>query len=74
MAILGASLEGIILSVNQASIAAFDTLLASKLILVNWKSPNAPTHKHWLAEVLAHLKLENLGYSSQGCTQKFYNV
>ena len=62
------------LSANQASMVSFVTLLARKVILVNWKSPNAPTHKHWLEEILAHLKLEKCRYSSQGCTQKFYNV
>ena len=74
MAIFGALPEGITLSANQASMVAFVTRLAGKLILVNWKSPNAPTHKCWLEEVLAHLKLVKLRYSSQGCTQKFYNV
>ena len=74
MAIFDASAKGITLSANQASMVAFVTLLARKLIIVNWKSPNAPTHKHWFEEVLAHLKLEKLRYSSQGCTQKFYNV
>ncbi|KAG7512241.1 hypothetical protein JOB18_024128 [Solea senegalensis] len=74
MAIFGAVPEGITLSASQANMGAFVTLLARKLILVNWKSPNAPTHKRWLEEVFAHLKLEKLRYSSQGYTQKFFNV
>ncbi len=74
MAIFGTSPEGITLSTNQANMVAFVTLLARKLILVNWRSPKAPTHKYWPEEVLAHLKLEKLRYSSQGCTKKLYNV
>lgn len=55
-------------------VVAFVTLLARKLILVDWKSPKSPTHKRWPEEILAHLKLEKLWYSSPGCTTKFYNV
>lgn len=30
--------------------------------------------KRWLEDVMAHLKLDKLRYSSKGCTEKFYNV
>lgn len=35
----------------KQKIVVFATLLARKLILVNWKSQNVPTHKRWLEEV-----------------------
>ena len=44
MAIIGASPEGITLSTNQSTMVVFVTLLARKLILVIWKSPNTNTN------------------------------
>ena len=52
MAIFGTSPEGFTLSTNQANVVAFVTLLARKLILVNWKSPKTPAHKLWLDKVM----------------------
>lgn len=47
MAIFG----GHALSKSSKKMVAFATRLARKLILVNWKSQNVPTHKRWLEEV-----------------------
>ena len=62
------------LNSNQTGTVSFVTLLARKLILVNWKSPDAPTHEGWLEGELTHLKLEKWRRSSQGCTQRLHNV
>ena len=50
---------------------AFSTLLARRLILLQWKSKEPPTLKRWTAEVLTHVKLEKLRYSLRGSLEKF---
>lgn len=42
---------------------AFLTLLARRLILLNWKSPHPPSHSCWIRNVLYFMKLEKIRYS-----------
>ena len=61
-------------SVLQSDAIAFSSLLARRLILFNWKSAIPPSHRRWVGDVMAHLKLEKLKYSTRGSAQKFYKV
>lgn len=49
---------------------AFTSLLARRLILLNWKLPRPPTHDRWIKEVLDNLRLEKLRSSLKGTTSK----
>lgn len=53
---------------------AFSTLLARRLILLNWKLPNSPSHSRWVREVLNNLKLEKLRLSLKGSVSSFHNT
>ena len=61
-------------SAAQSDAIAFSSLLARRLILFNWKSAISPSHRRWLGDVMAHLKLEMLKYSTRGSVEKFYKV
>ena len=50
---------------------AFCTLLARRLILLNWKHTLPPSHSRWVKEVLFNLKLERLRFSLKGSLRKF---
>ena len=45
---------------NLKQALAFTTLLARRLILLNWKLPIPPARSRWVTEVLHNLKLEKL--------------
>uniref|UniRef100_A0A3P9JW43 Reverse transcriptase domain-containing protein n=1 Tax=Oryzias latipes TaxID=8090 RepID=A0A3P9JW43_ORYLA len=53
---------------------AFTTLLARRLVLLNWKLPRPPSHVRWVREVLYNLKLERLRYSLHGSLRVFHET
>lgn len=74
IAIFGVTPAGLTMSRAQKDAIAFSSLLARRLILCNWKSSIPPTHKRWVEDVMAHLKLEKLKHTLRGSTQRFYEV
>lgn len=50
---------------------AFCTLLARRLILLNWKQALPPSYDRWIKEVLHNLKLERLRFSLRGSLRRF---
>lgn len=50
---------------------AFCTLLARRLILLNWKHTLPPSYSRWVKEVLFNLKLERLRFSLKGSLRNF---
>ena len=50
---------------------AFTSLLARRLILLNWRLFRPPTHNRWIKEVLDNLKLEKLRSSLKGSISTF---
>ena len=55
-------------------VLSFSTLLARRLILLDWKLPCPPSYNRWIRDVLYNLKLEKLRFSLNGSTKKFYNI
>ena len=55
-------------------IIAFAPLLARRRILLNWKDKFPPNVQLWIKDLLHHLTLENIHYSTRGCAQKFYDI
>ena len=45
---------------------AFASLLARRLILLKWKEKLPPTFKAWVNDVMYHLTLEKIRYSTRG--------
>lgn len=74
IAIFGVTPAGMAISGAQSDTIAFSSLLARRLILCNWKSDMPPTHRRWVEDVMAHLKLEKLKHTIRGSTQRFYTV
>ena len=52
-------------------IIAFTTLLARRLILLNWIHPLPPSHNRWIHEILYCIKLEKIRFSLNGSLEKF---
>uniref|UniRef100_A0A1A8LYQ6 Reverse transcriptase domain-containing protein n=2 Tax=Nothobranchius pienaari TaxID=704102 RepID=A0A1A8LYQ6_9TELE len=69
-AIFGVAPRETRLTASQRKAIAFTSLLARRLILFNWIKATPPSHKRWLEEVMAHLKLEHLRFTIQGNTKK----
>lgn len=53
---------------------SFTTLLARRLILLNWKVSHSPSHVRWLREVLYNLKIEKLRFSIRGSIKAFHTT
>ena len=71
IALFGLVPDGIILPPNSNRIVAFTTLLARRLILMNWRGAVSPTTTHWIRDVLLNLKLEKIRYTIRGSRSKF---
>ena len=59
------------LSKSKQDVIAFATLLARRLIVLNWKSTTPPSHTRWIRDALYFLKLEKIRLSLTGCSSKF---
>lgn len=62
------------LTISKKKTIAFASLLVRRLTLFNWIKAMAPSHKRWMEEVMAHLKLEHLRFTVQGNTKKCSKV
>ncbi len=62
------------LPTNFLHFVAFLTLLARRVILLNWKSPQPPSHAWWMKDVLFFMKLEKIRYSLQGPNRTFTKI
>ena len=58
----------------EKDVLAFITLLARRLILMNWKSPTSPSYTHLIRDTLHCVKLEKIRYSLRGSSEKFWKV
>lgn len=56
----------------QNNVIAFASLTARKRILLLWKSPQSPSIKVWLHDILSLLKLEKIKFSLRGSSNRFY--
>uniref|UniRef100_A0A8C4SC52 Reverse transcriptase domain-containing protein n=1 Tax=Erpetoichthys calabaricus TaxID=27687 RepID=A0A8C4SC52_ERPCA len=59
-AVFGVLPDGLELEKDKQTVIAFTTLLARRLILLNWKNPNSPLISQWETDVLYYLKLEKI--------------
>uniref|UniRef100_A0A3P8TIR9 Uncharacterized protein n=1 Tax=Amphiprion percula TaxID=161767 RepID=A0A3P8TIR9_AMPPE len=55
----------------QAKAIAFASLMACRLILLQWKSDKPPSFDSWIREMLSMLQLEKLRYSRANCLENF---
>ena len=55
-------------------VIAFTTLLARRLILINWIHPSPPSHNRWIHEILYCIKLERLRFSLRGSLESFHKT
>ena len=69
-------LRGLTLSLPSrvGCVLAFTTLLARRLILLNWKNPRAPSLINWKRDLLSSIKLEKLRFSLRGSLAQFYAI
>lgn len=58
--IFGIAPLGSSFTTSQSVVIAFTSMLARRLILLNWKSDTAPSYGRWVVDVMAHLKLERM--------------
>lgn len=62
------------LSAELKIFIAFVSLLARRLILLNWKSPTPPSHIHWIRDVLYFAKLEKIRHLLRGSQEKNFKT
>ena len=53
---------------------AFCTLIARRLILLNWKSSQPPTNIHWIRDLMSCIHLENIRYLRDGKQDEFRTI
>ncbi len=61
-ALFGVLPENVKLTVLEIDNITLCTLLAGRLILINWKLPSPPTYRQWGFDLLYVLKLENIKF------------
>lgn len=57
-----------------SELIAFLSLLARRCILLQWKSPQPPSHTQWIKDALFFVKLEKIKHSLRGSVVKFSNI
>lgn len=72
IAIFGTPVKPGQLNLVQREIINFTSLIAKRRLLLQWKSPNAPSVSQWLKDTMLFLKLEKIKYTMRGCTDKFF--
>lgn len=73
-AIFGIQCEDDRLPRTQSNCIAYVTLLARRLILLNWKQATPPSFKHWVRDTLQFLKLEKIRFALRGPKDNFISV
>ncbi len=71
LALFGVPSRDLILTNTQLNCIAYSSLLARRLILLNWKSDRPPAFGRWVCDVMYFLKVEKVRYVLQGSTSKF---
>lgn len=71
-ALFGVSPPTLQLTKTKKDVTAFVTLLARRLILLQWKSSAPPSHALWIQAVLNCIKLEKIRYTLKGYINKFF--
>lgn len=71
IAIFGVPPDGLVTTALQRNVIAFMSLIARRKILLLWKSPQPPSFKSWLHDLLFLLKLEKIKFSLRGQPEKF---
>lgn len=71
LAIFGLPVKTVLNDSTQSKILAFTSLIARRRILLNWKSPKAPSISQWFHDVLSFLKLEKINLSIKGNGENF---
>ena len=74
MAIFGVNSDNVKLSKKQCMVLGAVTLLARRLILLNWKQKNPPSCSALIRDVMHHLQLEKIRFSLKSRTDHFYAV
>lgn len=74
LAVLGVPKDDSPLRRSSSIAARFITLLARRLILLNWKQSHPPSHNGLIKDIMCHLKLEKLRFVLKGSTEKFYKI
>uniref|UniRef100_A0A8C7ZH32 Reverse transcriptase domain-containing protein n=1 Tax=Oryzias sinensis TaxID=183150 RepID=A0A8C7ZH32_9TELE len=59
---------------SERSLIKFTCLVARRIILLNWKQIQPPTHIQWIRDILCFLNLEKIRYTLQGREDQFFNV
>ena len=73
-AILGVMGPNVKMSKAKYNMVTFVTLLARRLILLNWKQVHVPTHTALMKEVMHYLQLEKIKFELRGSEDKFYKI
>uniref|UniRef100_A0A3P8RWR8 Reverse transcriptase domain-containing protein n=1 Tax=Amphiprion percula TaxID=161767 RepID=A0A3P8RWR8_AMPPE len=71
ISIFGVPPPEITVPASQAKAIAFASLMARRLILLQWKSDKPPSFDSWIREMLSMLQLEKLRYSRANCLENF---
>ena len=74
LAIFGTARENSPLRGSNLTVVRFTTLLARRLILLNWKNTNPPSFLMWRRDVVHHLSLEKLRFTLRGSETRFYST
>ena len=67
-------MPGVKLSTLQYNMIKFVTLLARRLILLNWKQAQVPTHTTLMKDVMHYLQLEKIKFELRGREDNFYRT
>lgn len=59
---------------SELNCIAYSSLLARRLILLNWKSDKPPSFGRWICDVMFFLKVEKIRYTLNGSTNKFHVI
>ena len=73
-AVFGVRGPNVRLSSVQNIMVTFVTLLARRLILLNWKQVRAPTYTALMKDVMHYLQLEKIKFELRGSEDKFYKT
>lgn len=74
VAILGIIDSTIVKNSAEHNMISFVSLLARRLILLNWKQKTAPTHANLMADVMKYLEIEKITFSLKNQEGKFYRI
>ncbi len=74
IAVFGITPQDTHLSHQAKNMIALASLLACQLILLKWREKFPPSFKMWIKDLIHHLVLEKIRYSTRGGAQRFYTV